>query len=143
VAVALEEALNNALYHGNLELTSELREAERQAYRDLVGARLQTAPYRDRRIFVDAKLSRTAVVFTIRDEGRGFDPSQLPDPTGPENLEKASGRGLLLMHTFTDELLFNQVGNEVTLIKRKTPAHQAACDSHTAQGKKYRISNKE
>ena len=119
VSVALEESLNNALYHGNLELASAHREGERQAYRQLVEARLQTPPYQDRRIYVNARISRTAAVFTIRDEGLGFDPSQLPDPTDPENLEKASGRGLLLMRTFMDLMVFNDAGNEVTLIKCK------------------------
>jgi len=56
--------------------------------------------------------------FVIRDQGPGFDPTSLPDPTAPENLEKVSGRGLLLMRTFMDEVHFNEVGNEVVLIKR-------------------------
>ena len=48
----------------------------------------------------------------------GFDPSLLPDPTQPENLEKVSGRGVLLMRTFMDEVIYNDAGNEVELIKR-------------------------
>jgi anti-sigma regulatory factor (Ser/Thr protein kinase) len=122
VSVALEEALNNAFFHGNLELASAHREGERKAYRRLVETRLETPPYRDRTIHVDANMSRTEAAFVIRDEGPGFDASQLPDPTDPENLEKASGRGLLLMKTFMDEMVFNDVGNQVTLIKRKAPA---------------------
>jgi CheY-like chemotaxis protein len=116
--VALEEALNNAFYHGNLELDSKAREGDRAIYRTLVDQRLGMNPYRQRRIFVDAKVTPEEGRFQIRDEGPGFDPSVLPDPTDPANLEKPSGRGLLLMRTFMDDVLFNQDGNEVTLVKR-------------------------
>jgi anti-sigma regulatory factor (Ser/Thr protein kinase) len=117
VCVALEEALNNALFHGNLELSSELREGDRDAYRKLIRQRQTTAPYRDRSIHVDVRVSRSKGSFVIRDEGPGFDPHDLPDPTDPANLEKTSGRGLLLMRTFMDEIQFNPRGNEVTMIK--------------------------
>jgi anti-sigma regulatory factor (Ser/Thr protein kinase) len=56
--------------------------------------------------------------FVIQDEGPGFDPASLPDPTDPENLDKVSGRGLLLMRTFMDEVSYNDRGNQVTMIKR-------------------------
>ena len=57
--------------------------------------------------------------FVIRDEGPGFDPRELPDPTDPTNLERPSGRGLLLMRTFMDDVSYNDDGNQVTLIKRR------------------------
>ncbi|MFV1964794.1 MAG: response regulator [Pirellulaceae bacterium] len=116
--VALEEALNNALYHGNLELESIARE-DRAAYRALVDERRRADPFRSRRISVDVTVTPTEGRFTIRDEGSGFDPRELPDPTDPANLEKLCGRGLLLMRTFMDGVEFNDKGNEVTLIKRK------------------------
>ena len=119
LGIALEEALLNAYYHGNLEVSSELRELDHQAYYDLAKKRCHESPYRDRRIFVQAKITRTEAVYTIRDEGKGFDRKTLPDPTDPANLERPSGRGLLLMQTFTDEIKFNAVGNEVTMIKRR------------------------
>ena len=50
------------------------------------------------------------------------DPKKLPDPTDPENLEKVSGRGLLLMRTFMDEVSFNSTGNQVTMVKKCTAA---------------------
>jgi CheY-like chemotaxis protein len=118
VGVALEEALVNALYHGNLEVSSELYEADYKAYRQLVEERFKQAPYRDRRIFVEASISRSQARFTVRDEGPGFNPSSLPDPTDPVNLEKSRGRGVLLMRTFMDEVTFNELGNEVTMTKR-------------------------
>jgi CheY-like chemotaxis protein len=121
LGVALEEALANALYHGNLEVSSLLREEDDAAYYQLVAQRVQQTPYSQRRIYVEAKLSREQAVFVIRDDGTGFDPSSLPDPTDPANLEKASGRGVLLMRTFMDEVHYNTIGNEVTLRKRRDP----------------------
>ncbi len=120
IGIALEEALLNAYYHGNLEIGSELRSADHKRYYELARTRSQELPYRDRRIHVQAKLSQTEAVYVIRDEGRGFDLSLLPDPTDPANLDSPSGRGLLLMRTFMEEVIFNDVGNEVTLVKRRT-----------------------
>ncbi len=122
VGVALEEALVNALYHGNLEINSDIYEKDCQQYYALVRRRCQQAPYRDRRIFVKAKLSREKALFTIRDEGPGFNPASLPDPTDPANLEREGGRGVLLMRTFMDDVYYNEIGNEVTMMKRGNPA---------------------
>ena len=121
IGVALEEALANALYHGNLEMGSELRGEDDKAYHSLIVERLHEIPYRERRIHVEVKMSRRAATFVIRDEGSGFDFSALPDPTDPVNLEKASGRGLLLMKTFMDDVAYNDRGNVVTLTKRRCP----------------------
>jgi CheY-like chemotaxis protein len=117
VGVGLEEALVNALFHGNLELNSQLRDEDPRAYEQLVQQRRQEAPYRDRCVHLEAKLSREALVFVVRDEGPGFDPRKLPDPTEPANLERVSGRGVFLMRTFMDKVTYNATGNEVTLMK--------------------------
>ena len=121
IGVALEEALANALYHGNLEVGSRLREEDGRAYCELVERRRLQAPYRARQIHVEATLSRKQASVVVRDEGSGFDPSALPDPTRPGNLEKVSGRGVLLMRTFMDEVIYNELGNAVMLIKRCDP----------------------
>ena len=55
----------------------------------------------------------------VRDEGPGFDPATLPDPTDPSNLERVGGRGLLLIRTFMDEVRHNESGNEITFVKRR------------------------
>ena len=125
VCIALEEALRNALFHGNLELTSEQREGDANEYERLVNERTTQEPYSSRHLRVRVKVTPGSGTFTIRDEGPGFDPSKLPDPTDPENLEKVSGRGLLLMRTFMDDVRFNSTGNEVTMVKNApapTPA---------------------
>jgi CheY-like chemotaxis protein/anti-sigma regulatory factor (Ser/Thr protein kinase) len=120
IAIALEEALVNAVFHGNLEVNSELRESEDNAYYHLAEQRRKQAPYKDRRVFFDARHDGSEVAFVIRDEGPGFDPKSLPDPTDPANLERVYGRGLLLIRTFMDETRHNETGNEITMIKRRT-----------------------
>ena len=126
VCIALEEALRNALFHGNLELTSEQREGDVAEYQRLVDERTTIAPYAGRQLVVTVEITPTSGRFTIRDQGPGFDPAKLPDPTDPENLEKVSGRGLLLMKTFMDEVVFNATGNEVTMVKRCSAAAKQA-----------------
>ncbi len=118
VAIALEEALRNAMFHGNLEISSELREGDSAIYRDVLHSRLNSEPYCSRKLYVQVSVSREIGEFIIRDEGPGFDPSTLPDPTDPENIEKACGRGLLLMRTFMNRVDYNRTGNQVTLTKQ-------------------------
>ncbi|HUY91332.1 MAG TPA: response regulator [Pirellulales bacterium] len=118
VGIALEEALVNAVYHGNLELSSELRESDIDVYYALAEERRQEEPYRSRVVHIDAAMSRHEATFVVRDSGSGFDPSALPNPADPENLEKLSGRGLLLIRTFMDEVRYNPSGNEITMVKK-------------------------
>jgi CheY-like chemotaxis protein/anti-sigma regulatory factor (Ser/Thr protein kinase) len=118
VCIALEEAMRNAIFHGNLELTSEQREGDSTIYQQLIDERNTVAPYRNRQLAITVDVTPTRGTFTIRDQGPGFDPKKLPDPTDPANLERVSGRGLLLMRTFMDEVEFNDTGNQVTMIKR-------------------------
>ena len=119
IGTAIEEALLNAYYHGNLEVDSELRDQGRREYDGLARQRCQEYPYRDRRIYVRAKYSESEAVFFVRDDGSGFDTTRLPDPSDPENFIRPWGRGLLLMQSFMDDVQFNDSGNEVTMIKRR------------------------
>jgi CheY-like chemotaxis protein/anti-sigma regulatory factor (Ser/Thr protein kinase) len=119
VTVALREALVNALEHGNLEVPSSLKESDEKSFHDLVEQRRRQAPYRDRRVYVTARESPAEARYVIRDEGPGFNPAALPDPTDPANLDKSSGRGLLLIRTFMDHVSHNASGNEITLVKKR------------------------
>ena len=119
VAVALTEALLNGILHGNLELDSRLRQEDEAGYDRTAEFRSRRPPYRDRRLRVRARLTRQEAVFIIRDEGPGFDPSTLPDPTNPAYLERTTGRGLLLIRAYMDEVTFNGAGNQITLTRRR------------------------
>ncbi len=125
IGVALEEALLNAYYHGNLEISSDLRLNDHKVYYNLARERIGLEPYRNRRIHLHSTLTPEQAIYVVRDEGPGFDPSTIPDATDPSNIEKPCGRGLLLMHTFMSEVRYNDTGNEVTMIK----FHQPDADS--------------
>lgn len=118
VCGALTESLDNAVHHGNLELSSDLRSGNDNAWHAAIMQRRHTAPYKDRRIYVLVEMSKSEVRITIRDEGPGFDHTKLPDPTDECNLERCSGRGVFLVKNLMDEVYFNDAGNEITLIKR-------------------------
>lgn len=120
ITMALREAVLNAMHHGNLELSSSLREGDGKQYQRLAKERLHQSPYAERRVTVSATDTPRGSTYVVRDEGPGFDPSQLPDPLDPENLAKVSGRGLLLIRTFMDEVRFNDRGNEITMVKWAT-----------------------
>ena len=117
LGIALEEALLNGIYHGNLEVSSDLRRDGHGSFERLVEQRRHLSPYGTRRLHVHARLSSDQAVFVPRDEGPGFDPTTLPDPTDPANMTRPSGRGLLLIRTFMDEVSHNASGNEITMIK--------------------------
>jgi CheY-like chemotaxis protein len=119
VGVALEEALLNAMFHGNLEVNSELRQLGDNPYYELADQRRREAPYRDRRVRCIARLSRDEVVYTVEDQGHGFDPAALPDPTDPSNLERIGGRGLLLIRTFMDAVEFTAGGTLIRMVKKR------------------------
>jgi CheY-like chemotaxis protein len=119
VGVAMEEALLNAMFHGNLEVSSDLRQQGEEPYFRLAEERRTQAPYRDRQVNCVATLSPAEVICSIEDEGQGYDPTKLPDPTDPANLERIGGRGLLLIRTFMDEVEFSSGGKQITMTKKR------------------------
>lgn len=91
--VALDEAFVNAVKHGNKFDTNKV-------------------------VRVKAEISRKEVKFIIEDEGEGFDVNSIPDPLNPENLFKTSGRGVLFIYNIMDEVVYNERGNRVTMVKK-------------------------
>ncbi len=117
VGIALNEALLNAIHHGNLELSSELRQDDDRRYWDLGEQRRRQAPYENRRVHLHATLTRTQAIYVIKDEGPGFDVASVPDPADPANIERIGGRGLMMIRLFLDSVEHNRSGNEITLRK--------------------------
>jgi serine/threonine-protein kinase RsbW len=99
ISMAVREAMINAVMHGN-------------------------GYSADKRVKLSFDQSGGNLVITIRDEGRGMNPDEIPDPLAPENLMKQSGRGIFLMRAFMDDVKFRKLepGTEITLIKR-VPGH--------------------
>ncbi len=107
VALAVREAVINAITHGN-----------------------QKDP--ERTVDLTLTANGSGIVVTIRDQGEGFDPAGTRDPRSAENLLRSSGRGLLLIRAFVDEVKFRKRrgrGMEVTLVKRNPPTSAAVAES--------------
>jgi CheY-like chemotaxis protein len=120
VGVALQEALRNAMHHGNLELNSEMRRKNSDEYYRVATERQRQQPYQSRRVQFAVNESPAESTYVIRDEGPGFDPDSVVDPLNADNLLKPSGRGLFLIRTFMSEVRFNDQGNEITMIHRRS-----------------------
>ena len=121
IGMAIEEALTNAMHHGNLEVCSKLREGDTDsAYYQTIAQRKQQPKFRARKVHVEAEFSDEHICIQISDEGVGFDPSSVADPRHSENLERVSGRGLLLIRSFMDQVAHNAVGNQITMTKMRT-----------------------
>jgi serine/threonine-protein kinase RsbW len=90
VLIAVTEAVNNAICHGNNQNNT---------------------------LTIDVAVgdSINSFCFRIKDQGKGFDYNNLPDPTAPENILKENGRGIFLMRNLSDEVTFNEAGNEVII----------------------------
>ena len=99
IQLAMEEALVNAIKHGN---------------------RMDAA----KKVHVRCGMSPELLRVEVEDEGEGFDPTQVPDPTDPDQIENPHGRGILLMRTFMSRVEYNETGNRVLLEKRRVKADE-------------------
>ncbi len=118
VGIAVQEAVVNAIVHGNLEVASALKAGDWDAYHARIAERAGQTPYKDRRVTVTLRAERgRSLAVTVADQGPGFDPAALPDPTDPANIGKGSGRGLLLIRTFFDRVTHSPTGNVITMHK--------------------------
>ncbi len=103
VGVAVRESVINAIKHGNRN------DEQKRVHVEFTPLDDETPP---------------GVAIRVRDEGRGFDPATLPDCCAPENVLKASGRGIFLIRSFMDELTLQRApegGMEVVMVKRAQP----------------------
>jgi len=121
IRLAVEEALLNSLYRGNLEISPRLEQSDRMAFNQLVEERSAESPYCDRRIHVSWTVGRDEMTVLVKDDGSGFDPAATGNRDESVDFDTVFGRGTLIMRTFMDEVRYNAAGNEVTLIKRTPP----------------------
>ncbi len=117
VGIAVEEALENAYFHGNLEVTTEA-DHDLSRYAEVAASRVFELPYRDRHIHLSVEITRNQAQFTITDDGPGFDTAATLQLVETVSQEANPGRGITLMRSIMDEVRYNAAGNEVTLIKR-------------------------
>jgi len=122
IRVALNEMLFNAIEHGNLAISFEDKTRLMEFHSDyhqVVRERAAQPEFAARRVRLEYSMDSDRVAFTITDEGQGFDHSNLPDPTDPANLLSSHGRGILMARIYMDDVIYNEKGNQVTLIRRK------------------------
>lgn len=98
IKLAFEEAVTNAVKHGNSNDEAK-------------------------RITISYYVDEQRIVLMVRDQGPGFSPDQVPDPTAEENLERPSGRGIMLMQSYMTKVRFNPRGNEVWMLKERAQVH--------------------
>ncbi len=97
IMVSTMEAVNNAIIHGN---KSDIKKY----------------------VVIEITGGKHILKVSIEDEGTGFKPKEIPDPTKPENLENITGRGVFLMSKLSDSIEFNERGNRVTMSFKETGA---------------------
>ena len=120
IALSIREALENAMFHGNLEISSEVvQENGIRAFYEEVEKRKKDERYKDRKVTISQELTKDFVEYIIEDEGPGFDYNSLPDPRNPDNFFKYTGRGILIMNIHMDEIDWNKEGNIIRLRKYK------------------------
>jgi serine/threonine-protein kinase RsbW len=115
VGVAVRESVINAIKHGNRD------DEQKHVYVEFTPLSNSTP---------------SGIAIRVRDEGPGFDPENIPDPLAPENVLKASGRGIFIIRTFMDEMVLQRApegGMEVFMVKRVGAADQAESGPHTRQ----------
>jgi len=117
IGMAIDEALVNAMHHGNLEVDSSMREGDEANYYDMIRSRKSKTPWKHRRVRVEFEFSDQHICIQVSDEGPGFDPKSVPDPRTPENLHRVCGRGLFLIRNFMDQVAHNATGNQITMTK--------------------------
>ena len=117
IGIAVEEALRNAYFHGNLAIGGGDPRPRREEYTALAAQRVYADPFRNRRIRLQAEITRDAATFVVRDEGSGFDPEPWLQSGALSEQDESATRGISLMRTIMDEVRYNDAGNEVTLIK--------------------------
>ncbi len=120
IKLGLYEIIVNAIEHGNLGITFEEKEdaLNRNSYQNLLEVRLKKALEEKKTVSIDSVLDRGGIAIEVRDEGKGFDYSNLPNATDAESIMSAHGRGILLASLYFDSIEFRSPGNAVVLRKK-------------------------
>ncbi|MBN1699615.1 MAG: response regulator [Spirochaetales bacterium] len=118
--IGIEEMITNAIEHGNLHITfdEKNRAISKGQFGKLIRERLEKKNNKCKKVYISSLLKKDMLKIVIRDEGDGFDWRSLPEP-GSSNFLSFNGRGIFLTKIFYDEVIFNEIGNEVTIIKYK------------------------
>ncbi|VAX18075.1 hypothetical protein MNBD_NITROSPINAE03-887 [hydrothermal vent metagenome] len=114
VELAIDEALSNAIYHGNLEIPSLLKSDDFENFYELANERMHQEPYSSRVVDVQYRLDSYGLEVVIKDEGPGFNWRKFTE-TSADASDHPYGRGLVIMREFASRIEFNEKGNRVAL----------------------------
>ncbi|MCH7815721.1 MAG: response regulator [Proteobacteria bacterium] len=117
IAICLQECLTNAIIHGNFRVDSGLKERDWSLFDKVIKEKEAQEAFSRKKVFINFRQTPDKLQFDIEDEGSGFDPALLPDPTDPESWLKLSGRGILFIRSYMDEVEWNDVGNSIVMTK--------------------------
>ncbi len=121
IELALDEALSNAILHGNLEISSDLKEEDFDMFYEMAMERAKQEPYSSRNVAVTYEFDREMARFTIEDEGPGF---KWQAYGGSADSDKPFGRGLMILKALSSKIEFNERGNRVSLSFDLTGANE-------------------
>jgi len=120
ISLSLQESISNAMFHGNFEIDSSLRDSGgMKEFNSEIERRKVLSPFKDRTVKLTYELTPDYVFYEIEDQGPGFNYMNLPDPRDPENFFKNSGRGLLIIRIHMDEVSWHDRGNVIRMKKYK------------------------
>lgn len=128
VGIAVKHALLNGLYHGNLEVPLDTDDLQADSVASLIAERFASSPYADRTLVLEAQISATEAVFTVRHEGPGFPPDVCATGVNDPCATQHFARGLVLMRSIMDEVQFAQDGRAVILTKRAVSEPELSID---------------
>ena len=115
IGFCLHEALANAIIHGNLDISSSLKNDSPEEFERLLNEREALPEYADRKILIHCTATASQIKIEIQDEGRGFDQQTL-DISDPTKM-LPSGRGILIITALMTDVFWNESGNRITMIK--------------------------
>ena len=126
IALPLHEALTNSIVHGNLEVSSDLKESEEaERFAEALAVRSSQTKYSSRRVQIVVEYNEHRVAWTITDEGKGFDIAKvLKHAESEEPSMLCSGRGVIMMKAFMDDVQYELGGRQCRMVLRNPNAEQ-------------------
>ena len=117
LAICLQECLTNAIIHGNFSLDSELKQTDWTGFENSIKDKESDPNFVAKTVTILFQQTPTLMRFTVSDEGAGFNPEDLTDPADPSSWLKLSGRGILFIRSYMDEVHWNDKGNQIVMSK--------------------------
>lgn len=119
-AAALYEVAINAIEHGNLGISYETKKEwiEKNIYHEKLAELLKTETAKNTFVEISLEIENGYITLIVKDEGEGFKPQKAIEKIKQEDFMRNSGRGMMMMKSYFDEIKYNETGNSITLLKK-------------------------